>query len=158
MTATNRLFDGGCQTKHINKPPLQYNVQPERGVEYFVVRRKWKEETPPTPPSLTLGITSIESRLSFKICMHPFQGWLSLLATPKRSYIILGGASYYFAQPLYKCSFNKPQLRRECNSRQNITYVIFVFTLILKILASQNKYRWYKLELGGQKIFSDSGL
>ena len=27
VRARNRLFDSLCQTKHINKPPLQYNVQ-----------------------------------------------------------------------------------------------------------------------------------
>ena len=47
MTETNKLFDGGCQTKHI-KPPLQYNVLQSKALKRDTVH--------PTPLSLTLGI------------------------------------------------------------------------------------------------------
>ena len=50
---TNRLFNGGCHMKHINKPPMLYRAGILRGVECFLVCRKWKEENSSTPHSLT---------------------------------------------------------------------------------------------------------
>ena len=72
---TNRLFDGGCHTKHINKPPMLYKAESLKGVECFV-RRKWKEENPPTPPLLTLGITELDSWIIIEMSTTCF--WLLL--------------------------------------------------------------------------------